>query len=137
MNPLQNMIAESENMINSLGNIAFNFEDAIQRKQQAVKAYGEAKEQYEAAEADFVFSMTFGNSQYAGCKNAEQREAAKDHLLIQARQTGQLANAWRFVQRMKNELDNAEVSYAQAETRFKAVRVAAELRAQMLRAATI
>lgn len=104
---------------------------AMEQLALAKDAKGKAQEVYDAQAADFVFDLTFGD-EMSKAKNAEQREVIRDRALVQARTRGQLAQAWGALCQAQNTLDQAELSHAQAETRFKGVRVAAELQAAMI-----
>ncbi|HMO85716.1 MAG TPA: hypothetical protein PKC18_12450, partial [Lacipirellulaceae bacterium] len=65
------------------------------------------------------------------------REVFRDAALVKARQGGVLSYPWAVMNDCKIALDNAQLAFDQAELAFKATRVAAELMAQMLRAASV
>lgn len=136
-NPYSETIRNAENLQASLHNICTDFELAIEQRQLAIQAYTTAKQAYEEQEAEFLFELSM-TDEYQKGKNAEIRKLVQDMALIKARNNiGPLRMAWEVLNQATNVRDNAELAYSQMDARFKAVRVAAELQAAMLRAAAL
>ena len=136
-NPLQESITRAEGLLDRIGHTCDQYEFAIEQRQSALDAYRESKESYEQAEGETIFDIMFEDDRYSAAKNADARKAVLDVCLIEARTKGRLASAWRAMSHAKTALDNAEMAFAQMDARFKAVRVAADLSASMLRASTL
>ena len=131
--PFQILLDNAQSIQRSLGEDTMQMALAIEAKQTALQAHREAQAAYDEAEAEFTFSIMFGDDEdYAKAKNAETRKLVLDRAIIAARGNGELAQPWRILNRTRTDLDNAQMAYDQAETRFKAVRVAAELQGAML-----
>ena len=131
--PFQILLDNADNIQRVLADDTTNMAMAIEAKQTALQAHREAQAAYDEAEAEFTFGVMFGDSEdYAKAKNAETRKLVLDRAIIAARGAGELAQPWRILNAAKNDLDNAQMAYDQAEARFKAVRVAAELQGAML-----
>jgi hypothetical protein len=135
-NPYAKNIENAENLQVSLHNIATDFESVIERKHVAVQAYTAAQRAYEDQEAEFLFSISMTDPYQKG-KNAETRKMIQDLALIKARNAGPLRMAWGALNQATNVKESADLAFVQAEAKFKAVRVAAELQAAMLRAAAL
>lgn len=135
-NPYNTTITDARSLLSTLAEHAEQLNLAIENRQYAVQAHTAAKRDYDAAEAEFLFEMSFSED-YAKCKNAEAREIFKDAALVKARSDGYLATVWRVLNDCKLALDNAQLGYDQCELQFKATRVAAELMSSMLRAASV
>lgn len=135
-NPYAETIRNAENLQASLHNICTDFELAIEQRQLAIQAYTTAQRAYEEQEAEFLFELSMTDEYRAG-KNAEIRKLVQDMALIKARNNGPLRMAWGALNQATKVRDNAELAYSQMDARFKAVRVAAELQASMLRAAAL
>lgn len=135
-NPYSETIRNAENLQVSLHNICTDFELAIEQRQLAIQAYTTARQAYEEQEAEFLFELSM-TDEYQKGKNAEIRKMLQDVALIRARTGGPLRMAWGALNQATNVRDNAELAYSQMDARFKAVRVAAELQASMLRAAAL
>lgn len=131
-NPLQTMLNDATNIQSTLYQDTLQFGLALEQRAAALEAKKKAQEIYDGQEASFLFDLAFNAEEYMKAKNAEQREIIKDRALVDARARGELAQAWRVLSSAQGILDNTELAYAQAEARFKAVRVAAELQAAML-----
>ena len=131
--PFQILLDNAQSIQRSLGEDTMQMALAIEAKQTALQAHREAQAAYDEAEAEFTFNIMFGDDEdYAKAKNAETRKLVLDRATIAARGAGPLAQPWRILNRCKTDLDNAQMAYDQAEARFKAVRVAADLQAAML-----
>lgn len=135
-NPYEETIRNAENLQVSLHNIATDFENAIERKHVAVQAYTTAQRAYDDQEAEFLFDLSL-TDEYQKGKNAETRKMIQDLALIKARNTGPLRTAWGALNQATNVKESADLAFIQMEAKFKAVRVAAELQAAMLRAAAL
>lgn len=135
-NPYAETIRNAENLQASLHNICTDFELALEQRQLSIQAYTTARQAYEEQEAEFLFELSMTDEYKAG-KNAEIRKMLQDVALIKARTGGPLRMAWGALNQATNVRDNAELAYSQMDARFKAVRVAAELQASMLRAAAL
>ena len=132
-NPFQILLDNADNIQRVLADDTTNMALAIEAKQVALQAHREAQAAYDEAEAEFTFGVMFGdNEDYGKAKNAETRKLVLDRAIIAARGTGPLAQPWRILNACKADLDNAQMAYDQAEARFKAVRVAADLMAAQL-----
>ena len=138
-NPYAETIRNAENLQVSLHNICTDFELSIEQRQLAIQAYTTAQRAYQEQESEFLFELSVDpNSILAGvAKTSKQYEWAKDSALIKARNNGPLRMAWGALNQATKVRDNAELAYSQMDARFKAVRVAAELQAAMLRAAAL
>lgn len=135
MNTNQTIINDAVNIQRHLVEDAHQFNLALERKEVARQARDSAKEVYAEQEANFLFDLTFGDEDYAKAKNAEGREVVKERALVNARSTGTLAQSWRALSIAQDTLNDAEMALAQADVRYKAVRVAAELQSSMMRLA--
>lgn len=135
-NPYAETIRNAENLQASLHNICSDFELAIEQRQLAIQAYTTAQRAYEEQEAEFLFELSLTDEYKAG-KNAETRKLIQDLALIKARTGGPLRMAWGALNQATNVKENADLAFMQMEAKFKAVRVAAELQAAMLRAAAL
>jgi hypothetical protein len=131
--PFQTLLDNADNIQRVLADDTGNMALAIEAKLTALQAHREAQAAYDEAEAEFTFIIMFGgDGNYAKAKNAETRKLVLDLAIIEERSNGTLAQPWRILNRTRTDLDNAAMAYDQAEARFKAVRVAAELQGAML-----
>lgn len=135
-NPYEETIRNAENLQVSLHNIATDFELSIEQRHLAVQAHTNAKSAYEDQEAEFLFELSLTDDYKAG-KNAETRKMLQDLALIKARNSGPLRQAWAALNQATSVKENADLAFSQMDAKFKAVRVAAELQASMLRAAAL
>ncbi|TXH52471.1 MAG: hypothetical protein E6Q97_16110 [Desulfurellales bacterium] len=135
MNTNQTIINDAVNIQRHLVEDSHQFNLALECKEMARQARDQAKEVYAEQESNFLFDLTFGDEDYTKAKNAEAREVVKDAKIIKARSSGGLAQAWRALTDAQANLDNAEMALTQADVRYKAVRVAAELQSSMMRLA--
>lgn len=135
MNAFHNMMETAQSIQSALVEDANQFSLALEAVALARRARDNAKEVYAEQESGFLFDLTFGDEDYAKAKNAEAREVVKDAKLIKARTCGPLMQAWRALTDAQNTLDAAEMSLTQADVRYKAVCVAAELQSSMMRLA--
>lgn len=135
-NPYQQTIDNAENLQVSLQNICQDFELSIEQRHLAIQAHQAAKVAYDEQEAEFLFELSL-TDEYQKGKNAEMRKLIQDVALIKARTDGPLRQAWGALNQATNNKDNADLAYSQMDARFKAVRVAADLQAGMLRAAAL
>ena len=130
-NPFQMLLAGADNIQRALADDTTTMSLALEQRMVAVQAHQEAKQAYEEAEAEFKFEFMFSDEAYGKAKVADAK-LILDRAIIAARGSGPLAQPWRILNAAKNDLDNAQMAYDQAEARFKAVRVAAELQGAML-----
>lgn len=135
-NPYAQTIENAENLQVSLHNIATEFENAIERRHVAVQASTAAQRAYEDQEVEFLFELSLTDDYQKG-KNAETRKMVQDLALIKARNTGPLRQAWNALNQATNVKESADLAFVQMEVKFKAVRIAAELQAAILRAASL
>lgn len=133
---IRTMVEEARRVQTTLTDDMYTMTLAIEQRQFAMAAHKTAKAAYDAAEAEFLFDLTMTNERYLAAKNVEAREIVKDRALVVARDGGALATAWRILSECATALENAQMAYDQAEVRFKAVRIAAELQSAMLIALT-
>lgn len=136
-NPLQDAIGDGYSIRQHLAAKAEEMSEAQARRHQAQRAHTDAKRAYDDAEAEWLAEFTITDGRYASAKNAEGREIVKDAALVQARNRGALAQSWAALLRTERDSGTADNAYLQVEIEFKAVRTAAELTAQALRAAAI
>lgn len=141
-NVFHGMMQDSISLANRLVEDANHFTLALEAVVLARRARDNAKEVYAEQEAGFLFDMMFSDEDYTKAKNAEAREVVKDAKLIKARtvdrktgETGPLYRAWSALSDAQADLDKAEMTLAQADARFKSVRVAADLHSNLMRCA--
>lgn len=135
MNTNQTLINDALNIQQHLSEDAHQFSLALEVQQIARQARDSAKEVYSEQEANFLFDLTFGDEDFLKAKNAEGREVVKERKLIAARSAGALAQAWRALSAAQENFAEAEMAVTQADIRYKAVRVAADLQSSMMRLA--
>lgn len=137
INPLNQAIEDGYGVRDALREDALQMRLALENRHYALQAHQTAKANYGDAESEFLADFTYTDNKFLACKNAEAREICKDAALVKARSAGILSHPWRSLNDTRMALDNAELAYAQADAAFKAVRIAAELTASLLRAASI
>jgi len=130
--PFRTMYDSAQRIQESIREDALQLGLAMEQLAGQRQAHQMAKEIYEASEAEFIFDLTLTNDRYLSAKNAELREIVRDQAIIKARQNGELAQPWRVLNECKTGLENAQLSYDQAEARFKAIRAASDLQTAML-----
>lgn len=130
--PFRTMIDDAQRIQVSVREDTLQIGLAMEQLASMRQACKMAKDAYDSAEAEFVFDLTMIDPAYLAAKNADAREVVKDRALVKARQGGALAYPWRTLCECQTALDNAQLAYDQAESRFKAIRVCAELQSAML-----
>lgn len=125
------LINEGRKISGAVYENARNLELAQDNECQCRRVAAEAKQAYQDAEAE-VLAVAMLN---ADGKNAEQRKAQVDLVLIRSRQTGELALPYAVMVAADYQWQDAKMALEQAIARFSAVRHVADLHAQMLRAA--
>ena len=142
LNPFATMIADAADIRDALRESVGNLELAIEAEATARRTAKEARESYEAAEAEFEAeamnrdrSVTNGDGK-AKSPTVDQIKALVKAELTQARSTGTLAAAWTRMNAASYEAEDAKMALEQASKRFRATESAADLTAAMLRAAT-
>ena len=125
-NPFRILLNNAESIQSTLARDTTDMALAIEAKMTAVQAHREAQAAYDDAEAEFTFGFMFSDEAYMKAKVADAK-LILERAIIGARGNGPLVQPWHILNRCKIDLDNAQMSYDQAEVRFKAVRVVAEL----------
>ncbi len=132
-NPLTTAIVEAEELIDALREYADQLRLAIENEATKRRIAKEARQNYEALEAEVV-AETLMN---ANGKNAEARKAELDAVLVKARATGNLARAWALMNATAYDAEDAKTGLEQAQTMFSACKHACDLKAMILRAASL
>ena len=133
LNPLNQTVTTAENILNALGNASQQLQLSIENEAQKRRVAKEARQNYEALEADVV-AETLMN---ANGKNAEARKAELDSALVKARTTGSLARAWSLMNATAYDAEDAKTGLDQATVQFSATKHASDLVAAMLRASVL
>lgn len=126
----QTMIDAAESIKSQMTAAARDCELAYENEALARRAYTEAKQAYEDAEAEFSFEAM----QSIEGKNAETRKAALDVALIKARTAGPLASLWRQKVAAQYAADNTKMALDQCLRRWRALEAVADLSTAQLRA---
>ena len=132
LNPFAQMIADAADIRNALHAAVTDLEMAIEAEATVRRTAKEARESYEAAEAEFVAETLPA----CDAKNAEGRKAQLDVALVAARRAGVLAATFARMNAAAYDSEDAKMALEQASKRFRATESAADLTAAMLRAAT-
>ena len=132
LNPFATMIADAADIRDALREAVGNYELAVERETLARRTAKETRENYDAAEAEYVVEAML----MCDAKNAEGRKAQMDAALVAARRAGVLAQAWALANAAGYDAEDAKMALEQASKRFRATESAADLTAAMLRAAT-
>lgn len=131
--PLQAMVTDAEGILRELGDAGRNLELAIERKSVAVRKLNEAEQNYEEMQSEFQVEMLYREQPQPTVKLlAADKELIRDAELIKARNTGLLAPYWQRLNLARNEAANASMAFDQMEVRFRAIRLASELRSSIL-----
>ena len=140
-NPLTALISSAEDIRTALLNAITNLELAIEAETMKRRIAKEAKEAYDAAEAEVeAEAWTRDRSTVNGDGKAtkptmDQLKVIVPAELVKARQTGNLAKLWAMMNAAAYEAEDAKMALEQAAKRFRAVEAAADLTAAMLKAA--
>lgn len=124
------LVQEAMNISQVINRNETNLRMALEAEAQTRQAEKEARQAYEAAEAEVTFETMFN----ANGKNAETRKAEVEAALVAARRDGDLAGVWATLNAAIVEHEGAEMALEQMKVSFRAVSTAAELQAAMLRA---
>lgn len=134
---LDDAINDGYSIRQTLGKKSDQMSVAQERRHQAQRGHTDAKRAYEESEAEWLAEFVITDGRYQAAKNAEQREIVKDAALVNARNRGALARTWGALLQAEQNFANADNYYLQIEIEWKAVRTAADLTAQALRAAAV
>ena len=135
---LRETLGDAENAQSALVNFTREFEQAIAEKSEAAERLRTAKPAYDDAEAEFTFTVSFGDDEdYAKAKNAETRKIVLDARLSEARRSGALKSAWSALNDAMSRKERAEMAYLMAETRFRGIRYSANLLTAQLNAVVV
>lgn len=126
----QTMIDAAESVKAQLATAVRDLELALERDGEARRRYSEAKQDYSDAEAEIRFEAVHT----AEGKNAEQRGAAADRMMIEARTAGTLSPFWSRMLAAQSEADAAKIALEQMSKRYRAIEAVAELTTAQLRA---
>ena len=124
------LIQEAQRIAATLDSTATALEQAMSAEADAKRTAIEAKQVYEGAESESRYDAMLN----ANGSNAETRKAAVDRALIAARNSGELAQVWRYMLAAQGSHDAAKLALETAIVRHKATCAVAELQSAMLRA---
>lgn len=141
MNPLANTIRESETIIEQLQMVSEELENSIAQEREAHGRYRDALDTYEMAEIEELYEVVILAQQKEGPLggipvSGEGYKIALTHLKNNLRK-GKLASLWQIADRYRRGYEMAQANLEQTQTRFKALCKVVELKANVLRAATI
>ena len=106
---------------------------AIEHKFVACRRLAEIESTYKDMESEYQVEMLYKEQPVSPVKLlAADKELIRDAELVKARTSGKLAPARNLLNRARTEHSNAQMAFAQTETRFRATRLARELRAAIL-----
>lgn len=127
---LEHYIEEARDTRSKIVQSAYDLSLALEREAQARRIAGEAKRDYEALESEVSAEAMFA----ADAKNAEGRKAQVDVALVRSRQSGVLAQPYARMVAADYEAQDAKMALEQMAKHFKAIEIAADLSASILRA---
>lgn len=131
--PLQAVIQDGEEILRNLDENARNLEMAIEQKFTTGRRVAEIEVTYKELESEYQVEMLYREQPASPVKLlAADKELIRDAELVKARTSGKLTPAWNMLNRARTEQINAQMAYEQMETRFRATRLASELRAAIL-----
>ena len=140
-NPLATLIDEAGDLGVKLADTGYHYEKALGQRAEALQHKLNAERTYADAETEFMADLAFSpdsDSEYSKAKNSETRKLAQDRALIRARTgNGPLARAWHAKTVAQQSFDEKDLAMLEMETRWKAIRCAAELQSARLRAAAL
>ncbi len=128
---LNDFIKEASGYLHQLDDISNTLTEAIQDRSTWQANYNAAKENYEATEAVALFEAMMGDSPIANGKNAEQRSAAKDAMLVNFRKD---SHEYKTMCGAKESWLESQSMVEKLEKRFVAVKVQAELISSIIKA---
>ncbi len=131
--PLQSMVQDGEEILRNLDENARNLEMAIEHKFATGRRLAEIEATYKDLESEYLVEQLYRDQPASPVKLlAADKELIRDAELVRARTSGKLAPAWNMLNRARTEQINAQMAFEQMETRFRATRLASELRAAIL-----
>lgn len=141
MNPLATTIREGETIIEQLQIVSEELENGIAQEREAHGRYRDALETYEMAEIEELYDAVILAQQKEGPLggipvSGEGHKIALTKIKNDLRK-GKLASLWQIADRYRRAYEMAQANLEQTQTRFAALRKVAELKANVLRAATI
>lgn len=140
-NPLADTIREGEDIIAQLRDACDDVQEAIAEERQWYEAYRKLQDQYEAAETEELAEIIVMAQQKEGpLGGIAATSKAYDICLTNLKNSlrrGVLAHLWDKAENARRSYEQAQIVLSQAEARFKAMRVIAEIKTQVLRASTI
>lgn len=122
------LLRDAESVRTQLSSAVRDLELAMERESIARRAYSDAKQNYNDAEAEIQFELVHTSDG----KNAESRKAQVDVGLIRARNEGALRKEWQRMNVAQTEADDAKLALDQATRRYRAIEAVAELTTAML-----
>ncbi len=141
---LQSYIQEADSLLNQLAEASNNLCLAIEEDTFARRALKEAESTLAGAEAEVVMDATFAagadkTGPLAGiAQSSKAYPIALESLLAKERANGSAVGYLAAeTRRLQAAADGTAIDRQQAETRFSAIRHAADLMAQILRAASV
>jgi hypothetical protein len=138
LNPFKALIDSGIEIRDALAKSVTQLELATEAEFGARKIAKEAREAYEAAEAEFLAEAMLidGSGNGDGKKiTVDQRKAQVEAALVNARAKGDLVAVWALRNASQWDWEEKKVALDQCSARFAATRSASELTAAMLRAA--
>lgn len=131
--PLQTMVQDGEEILRNLDEVSRQLEMAIEHKFVAGRRLAEIESTYKDMESEYQVEMLYKEQPVSPVKLlAADKELIRDAELVKARTSGKLSPAWNMLNRARTEQNNAQMAYEQMEVRFRATRLASELRAAIL-----
>ena len=131
--PLQSMVQDGEEILRNLDEVSRQMELAIEHKFATGRRVAEIEASYKELESEYQVEMLYREQPVSPVKLlAADKELIRDAELVKARTSGKLAPAWNMLNRARTEQINAQMAFEQMETRFRATRLASELRAAIL-----
>ncbi len=131
--PLQTMVQDGEEILRNLDEVSRQLEMAIEHKFVTGRRLAEIESTYKDMESEYQVEMLYREQPVSPVKLlAADKELIRDAELVKARTAGKLSPAWNMLNRARTEQINAQMAYEQMEVRFRATRLASELRAAIL-----
>lgn len=127
---IDRLVQDAMNLSGHLSNAADDLILAIEKEATTRRAEKDARQSYESIEAEFTFEAL---AEING-KNSETRKAELEARIVGAKRVGPLVQPFIYLSAAAEEHAEAEMALEQMKVSFRAVTVAAELQAAMLRA---
>jgi hypothetical protein len=141
MNPLAATINEGEEIIARLNETSEQLEACIADERSWHTRCKDALDAYEVAETEELAEVVIMAHQKEGpLGGIAVSGKGYDIVLTKLKndlRKGKLAHLWASAERIRRSYEMSQVELAQVEARFKALRIAAEVKTQVLRASTI